>query len=1013
MRTAIMRSFLTLVAWAGVTFAQAPPAPAIISPDAGATNVSVQPAFVWHTAEGATTYDLQVSASSLFGDFVVNVTGLTDTVYVPPASLASSTTYYWRVRSANVSGPSSWTPSDAGSDFTTVPPIPSAPVLVSPLDGATDTKTLPVLTWDPVSNAARYSIALATDNLFATIVVADTNITTTSYTPATALTVGTTYYWRVSAINAGGEGAWSATWHFATYASAPPSPTLLLPANLSTGVAPLPVLKWRSATGTDTYTVRLSLDSLFGTGVTQTTGLTDTSITLVSPLDSAMRYYWQVQGVNSGGGGSWSARWSFTVIGDPPPAPALLTPADNAIDIWPDTVLTWETAKRASDYRVQLSTDASFATTVVDTSRINTLTLRVSQLARNKRFYWHVQGSNAVGTGAWSQTWSFVTVPDSPATPVLISPANNATEVTNPPTLRWHRSARAVTYEIQVAFRTDFLDDSLIVSEHGLTDTTFTPAFIMDGGTAYNWRIRAVNPGGPSPWSTGWKFTTKLEVPQPVLLYSPTNGTTGRLSIVILGWYASTDNPADSFHLQVSTDSLFRRLAVDIGGITSTERIVSGFAYSETYYWRVNGTNRVGVGPWSDVWHFSTRAGAPKAPTLTTPTDSAKSVSLTPYLAWIPGGGEDTYQVQVAQTSNFSSPVVSATGIIDTGYTVATTLAGSTLYYWRARAANSSGTSSWTTARTFTTLVLPPGATVALTADQVTSAGFRALWRRVSTATSYLLDVAQDSLFGSYLTGYHDASVSDTFRVLSGLQTGTYYYYRVRTVNGGGNGPYSDTVRVLTQGVNLQLRAMLAGPFQGDTMGTALRDAHLLPIAQPFGGSPWTYAGTEQVDSIPVRVVDWVLLELRSDSVTVASRRAAFVLANGSITDLDGISPVLFPDAKAGQYYIVVRHRNHLAVMSSSTVLLNFSGGSFDFTTGLDKFWGGEAMALSGGMYGLFPGDVTGNGAVVLAQELTVIRANNLQQRYDIADVNMNGAVVLSSELTIVRANNLRTTKVP
>jgi hypothetical protein len=68
---------------------------------------------------------------------------------------------------------------------------------------------------------------------------------------------------------------------------------------------------------------------------------------------------------------------------------------------------------------------------------------------------------------------------------------------------------------------------------------------------------------------------------------------------------------------------------------------------------------------------------------------------------------------------------------------------------------------------------------------------------------------------------------------------------------------------------------------------------------------------------------------------------------------------------------------------------------------------------LTGDVYGLYAGDVTSNGAVVLAQELTVVRANNLQQRYDRADVNMNGAVVLSQELTVVRANNLRTTKVP
>jgi hypothetical protein len=215
--------------------------------------------------------------------------------------------------------------------------------------------------------------------------------------------------------------------------------------------------------------------------------------------------------------------------------------------------------------------------------------------------------------------------------------------------------------------------------------------------------------------------------------------------------------------------------------------------------------------------------------------------------------------------------------------------------------------------------------------------------------------------------------------------------------------------------VNVDLKAFLQGPYATGAMTPSLATLGIVPLTQPYGAAPWAYSGTETVTSIPSGVVDWVLVELRTGTAaaTQVAARAAFVKSNGAIVDLDGTSPVGFPGLAAGSYYVVLRHRNHLAVMSANAVPLSITSALYDFTTGLDKYYGGEAKTLTGGFFGMYAGDVTGNGAVVLAQELTVLRANNLHQGYDRADVNMNGAVVLAQELTTVRANNLRTTKVP
>lgn len=124
----------------------------------------------------------------------------------------------------------------------------------------------------------------------------------------------------------------------------------------------------------------------------------------------------------------------------------------------------------------------------------------------------------------------------------------------------------------------------------------------------------------------------------------------------------------------------------------------------------------------------------------------------------------------------------------------------------------------------------------------------------------------------------------------------------------------------------LECRIFLEGPYStlGDSMSTKLNNDEIIPLNQPFTDPPWDYNGTESVTEIPDAVVDWVLVELRDkvDNTNIIAQRAAFVLKNGKVVDLDGINPVAFsliPD----NYYIVIKHRNHLSVMSANPVSIS------------------------------------------------------------------------------------------
>ena len=93
----------------------------------------------------------------------------------------------------------------------------------------------------------------------------------------------------------------------------------------------------------------------------------------------------------------------------------------------------------------------------------------------------------------------------------------------------------------------------------------------------------------------------------------------------------------------------------------------------------------------------------------------------------------------------------------------------------------------------------PPSAPVATAGSEATAVQIAANWNISSGATGYYLDVATDSGFTSFVTGYDNLNVNNvlTYNV-TGLTCGTTYYYRVRAYNTCGFGSNSNTITYST-----------------------------------------------------------------------------------------------------------------------------------------------------------------------------------------------------------------------
>ncbi len=210
----------------------------------------------------------------------------------------------------------------------------------------------------------------------------------------------------------------------------------------------------------------------------------------------------------------------------------------------------------------------------------------------------------------------------------------------------------------------------------------------------------------------------------------------------------------------------------------------------------------------------------------------------------------------------------------------------------------------------------------------------------------------------------------------------------------------SDGNPFFTPVVLVQAKLFLQGAYAGGSMSNDLDNGNIIATQQPFNMAPWNYTGPETYTSGSIsNVVDWVMLEARdaSNSNTVVDRRAALVLGDGTIVDTDGISAVRFSNLVDNtNYYLIARHRNHLDVISTTTVTLP-NTNPYDFTNVNNVLGGATQVAnLGGGAYGLFAGDIDSDGIISVDDFNYYISQVAGINVYNDADINLDGNITVT-----------------
>ncbi len=526
----------------------------------------------WNSTIGSSGYYLDVSSDN----FITFLTGYnnfpTTSTSVNISGLVAGTSYQYRVRAGNPSGIS------GNSNTIFVLTVPSPP---SSSTANAFTQNGFTINWPSVINATGYSLDVATNSSFSSILSGYNNL---SISPTsqnlTGLTAGTTYYYRLRSNNASGTSISSIIFSNITI---PPNPVATSANNFSTTGFDA---KWISSTGATGYFMDVSSDD-FTTVLPAYNNIFVGNVTTFSVvgLNAASNYKYRIRASNNSGSSGNSNLISASTT-------TLPTIAGLATSITQTSFMAnWSAVTGALGYYLDVALDVNFTSilsnynnlVVTDTSK------PVTGLSPGTNYHYRLRSYNITGVSPNSNTITTVTVPPNP---VALTASNFATTEFN---ANWSTTVGASSYYLDVStdnfvtFIPDF-DNKLLGNIVSYKITGLMP------GKAYNYRIRASNIAGTSSNSN---VISGLTVSNPPVAIAATS--IGQISFVA-NWSAPPS--ATGYFLDVATSSDFVSILANYTSLFVGNTIsisISGLSAGTQYFYRVRAQNESGVSANSNI----------------------------------------------------------------------------------------------------------------------------------------------------------------------------------------------------------------------------------------------------------------------------------------------------------------------------------------------------------------------------------------------------------------------------
>ena len=663
------------------------------------------------SGEAETGFYIEIStdAGQTWSDEVAD-TGTTALTYTD-TGLTTLTTYHYRVSTINVSGTSDTTSEENAKTFG----VTTAPLNLT----ATSATALDIdLDWDaPTTNNGAaptgYKIERSESETSGfSVIVANTSTTDTDYTDADATLVGgTTYYYKVYALNTYGTSATSNTAN-AIASDVPAQVTGLVITSVATTSLDLdwsaPSAQGSAITG---YKIERSLDgTTWGTPLVSNTGNTDVDYT-DAPLTSNTLYYYKISAINALGTGAPSAIVSAPPL---PTAPATLTVTTQTLAQESNQgaiELSWAnpSGDQETGFRVEMSLNPNLPNNWVNWApsavTSTSLTFMDTGLQQNAEYFYRVSTINPSGKSIPSVTASATTFGATEPPTSLTATQLIGSEIK----LDWVAPNDTNGDDVD-GYKIERFDDSVqppvgyvvLVADTGSTSLTYTDGIsnTLANGVEYSYRISAINIYGTSDPSNV-DSAIAADIPD-----APTNMNTYAYSTVtqaqvVMTWSAPT-YPTQTGGIQITEYKIERSTTSATQGFSDlatftvpntlayTDGVTNNLVIGTEYWYRISAINAIGSSVPSNtdstiagmrpdaisVISADAQAGREILVSWTAPADNSYAIS--------------SYLIQVSTTGTggwTTAGSSTATSFTDTNLGVGVT------YYYRVHATNSLGDS--------------------------------------------------------------------------------------------------------------------------------------------------------------------------------------------------------------------------------------------------------------------------------------------------------------------------------
>ena len=707
----------------------------------GGNDAQGRPTLKWKAVSGAAKYEVY-RARSKDGDYIKYAT-VTGTSYTNTRYIENGNTYYYKVRALDANGTAGAWSSVVSVTYKQTLPAPT-------VTGGNDAQGRPTLTWKVVTGAAKYEVyrARSKDGDY----IKYSTVTGTSYTNTSYIESGSTYYYKVRALDANGTaGAWSSIVSV-TYKQTLSAPTVT-GGNDSQG---RPTLTWKVVTGAAKYEVYRAR-SLNGDYIKYAT-VTGTSYTNTSYIENGNTYYYKVRALKSDGtAGAWSSIVAVTY------KQTLSAPAvTGGNDSQGRPTLKWNALSGAAKYEVyrarSLNGDYIKYSTVTGTSYTNT-----SYIENGNTYYYKVRALKSDGTaGAWSSVVS-VTYKQTLSAPAV----TGGNDAQGRPTLKWNAVTGAAKYEVYRARS----KDGTYTKYSTTTGTAYTNSSYLTSGATYYYKVRALDANGNAgPYSAVVSVTCRLKLTAPSVTGG--NDAQGRPT---LKWNAVSGAAKYEVYRARSMNGDYVKYSTVTGtSYTNTSYLANG----TTYYYKVRALGSDGsYGPYSTPVSVTYKAPF-GAPLVTGSKDSQGR----PALKWDKVTDAAKYEVYRARSKDGTYSLMSTQSA--TGYTNTSYLANGTTYYYKVRALKANGTASaYSSVVTITYGTVPTPAAPTMRSAKADSAGITVSWDTAANAVTYNVYRTADA--GSSWTQVASSVKGSSYKDTT-VQKGVKYGYKVRGVAADG-----------------------------------------------------------------------------------------------------------------------------------------------------------------------------------------------------------------------------------